>query len=150
MKRVNKANGRITTTDFRSARFGIFRHQLQRIPWETTLERRGIQESVHFLELPFGSFSRIALSKLKTGPFPHAGNQAKTGGAPDKTQTQKGSKCEVEVGTSELGGIQKHYLKCKDGFKKAKACQELNMAKDVKGFYRSINSRRPRKMWVQC
>lgn len=40
----------------------------------------------------------------------------------------------MEAGTSELGGIQKHYLKCKDGVKKAKACQELNMAKDVKGY----------------
>ena len=37
----NKANGRITTPNFRRADFGLCRDLLGRIPWETVLESRG-------------------------------------------------------------------------------------------------------------
>ncbi|PKU33403.1 rna-directed dna polymerase from mobile element jockey-like [Limosa lapponica baueri] len=37
----NKANGRITTPNFRRADFSLCRDLLGRIPWETVLESRG-------------------------------------------------------------------------------------------------------------
>lgn len=41
----NKANSRITSLDFRSADFDLFGDLLGIIPWDTTLERRWVQES---------------------------------------------------------------------------------------------------------
>lgn len=61
LKRGNKAKGRITTTDFRRAHFGVFRHQLERIPWETALKRREVQDLVAFQESPFPSSKMVHL-----------------------------------------------------------------------------------------
>lgn len=136
LRKGNKANAG-SQSRLKARHFGIFRHQPGRIPWDTALERR-VQE--------LGDSSRVTFSKLKTRQSPHAENEAKGRGAPDKTQTQKGSTSELEAGTSELGRIQRHCLRCKNGVKKAKAHLELNLARDgkgsMKGFYMSTSSRR--------
>lgn len=40
-----KAKNRITTMDFRSTEFSLFKDLLGRTLWEMVLERRGVQES---------------------------------------------------------------------------------------------------------
>lgn len=51
LKGGGKAKKRIAAVDFRRAGLGLFRHLLRRIPWETMLESRGVQE--HWLIFKF-------------------------------------------------------------------------------------------------
>lgn len=44
LKGGGKAKTKITAVDLRRADFGIFRDLLRRIPWETVLESRVVQE----------------------------------------------------------------------------------------------------------
>lgn len=57
----NKANGRITTPDFRRADFGLCRDLLVRIPWEIVLESRGGLGDLF-------DISAVTSSKFKNGP----------------------------------------------------------------------------------
>ena len=72
-KRGGKAKNRITAVDFRRADLQLFRDLLRRVPWETVLESRGVQERwlIFKYRLP---------AKLKSGPSQQAGNQAKAAG----------------------------------------------------------------------
>lgn len=45
LRGTGKANSRITTLDFWKADWNPFRDLFGKIPWETALERRGVQES---------------------------------------------------------------------------------------------------------
>lgn len=40
-----KTKHRITSFDFRREDFGLFRDLLRRMPWETALEKKGVQKS---------------------------------------------------------------------------------------------------------
>lgn len=53
-----KEESNVTTMHFRRADFGLFRDLLERIPWDTTLERNPGESQ----------FSRFTTSKLKNSP----------------------------------------------------------------------------------
>jgi len=51
----NRAKSRSTDPDFRRADFGLFRHLLGTVPWDTALETRGVCKSWLILKDSTGS-----------------------------------------------------------------------------------------------
>ena len=47
---VRKGVSKTTTMDFRRANFGLFRTLVERVPWETVLKGKGVQEGWTFFK----------------------------------------------------------------------------------------------------
>lgn len=76
-------------------------------------------------------------------------------GAPDKTQTSKGSTQEVEAWPGDLEGNRKNVQICSYDIRKTKVHLEINLSGDMqsktKCFYKCISSKtKIGKMWACC
>lgn len=105
-----KTNSRITTLDFRRADFGLFRDQLGRIPWEIALEGEDARERRLIFKDKLLRAQEPSICNVQEVEQVWQKASMDEQGAPDCTQTQKGSTQEVEAGTCYLGGISRRCM----------------------------------------
>ncbi|PKU29906.1 rna-directed dna polymerase from mobile element jockey- hypothetical protein [Limosa lapponica baueri] len=142
----SRAKSSIPTLDFRRTNFGFFKDLLQVIPWDQALEGRGVQGSWLIFKHRF-----LQAQDLYT---PRSKKSGKGGRRPAwmRKELLEKLKWKKEVyrmwkrGLATWEEYRSTVRVCRDATRKAKACLELNPAKDVKdnkkGFFKYISSKR--------
>jgi len=141
----NRAISRITALDFRRANFGLFKDLLRGITWVRALEGRGDQESWLLFKHHFPHTKDLCIPMSK--------KSSKAGRRP----AWMSKEFLVEIRWKrKVYGIWKEgqptweeyrnvVRACRDATRKAKACLELNLARDVKdkkkSFFNYISSK---------
>ncbi|PKU30268.1 glycerol kinase [Limosa lapponica baueri] len=142
----SRAKSRITTLDFRSADFGLFKDLLGGIPWAKALEGREVQESWlifkhHFLQAQDRCIPRSKKSG-KGGRKPAWMNRELL----EKLRWKKKVYRMWKKGLATWEKYRNAVRVCKDAMRKAKAHLELNLTWDVKdnkkGFFKYISRKR--------
>ncbi|GAB0179904.1 hypothetical protein GRJ2_000455700 [Grus japonensis] len=146
LRAARRAHSKLTTLDFRTADFGLFRDLIGRVAWEKVLEGRGAQDSWlvfkgHLLQAQ----ERCIPTKSKSGKNtkrPPWMNKELLGKVKPKKEAYRGWK-QGQVAWEEY---RETVQAVRDQVRKAKALIELNLARDVKdnkkSFYRYVSDKR--------
>ncbi|KFP56696.1 hypothetical protein N322_04880, partial [Cariama cristata] len=139
-----KSKGR--TLNFRKANYQLFKELVNRTPWETALRDKGAEQSWQIFKEIFYRVQKLAIPRRKK-----SGRQGKRPSwlSQDllvKLKAKKEMHREWRQGQVSWEECREAARLCRDGVRKAKARQELNLEGDAKNnkkdFYRYVNQKR--------
>ncbi|CAM5117140.1 unnamed protein product [Natator depressus] len=144
-----KVSSRIRTLDFRKADFDSLRERMGRIPWETNMKGKGVQESwLYFKE---------SLLRLQGQTIPMSRKNSKYGRRPAwlngeilaDLKHKKEAYKKWKVGHMTREEYKNIARACRNEIRRAKSHLELQLARDVKsnkkGFFRYVGNKKKAK-----
>ncbi|KFZ59181.1 hypothetical protein N338_00715, partial [Podiceps cristatus] len=143
---MGQAKSKVRTLNFRKSNFQLFRELVNGLPWQTVLRGKGAEQRWKIFKDTFCRAQELLIPRCKKSgkeskrpPWLSRDLLVKLKGKKEMHRQWK----QRQVSWEEYRDVA--WL-CRDRVRKAKACMELNLARDVKnskkGFYRYVSQKR--------